>query len=171
VPLNIRTLCVNDAPLLIALRRKALETEPLAFAASPADDVALVMESVHSFLEKPDTQALYGSFDGADLVGMIGLFRQTKVKQCHKAAIWGMYVQPGLRRRGVARALLAAAIDHARTWSVDQLHLSVSESAVAAKRLYAAAGFRAWGTEPRALQWDGRFVEEHHLVLDVRNSA
>ena len=169
--LNIRTLGVKDARLLIALRREALGTEPLAFAASPADDVALEMESVHSFLEKPDTQAVYGSFDRADLVGMFGLLKHTKMKQRHKAAIWGMYVQPGFRRRGVGRALLAAAIDHARTWSVDQLQLSVTESAVAAKQLYEAAGFRAWGAEPRALQWNERFMEEHHLALDLSNSA
>jgi GNAT superfamily N-acetyltransferase len=129
------------------------------------------MESVHRSLEKPDTQAVYGSFDRADLVGMIGLFKHTKMKQCHKAVIWGMYVQPGFRRRGVGRALLAAAIDHARTWSVEQLQLSVTESAVAAKHLYEAAGFRAWGAEPRALQWNGRFVEERHLALDLSNSA
>ena len=85
--LNIRTLGVKDARLLIALRREALETEPLAFAASPADDVALVMESVHSFLEKSDTQGRVRSFDRADLVGMIGLFKHTKMKQRHKAAI------------------------------------------------------------------------------------
>ena len=58
--MNIRTLGVKTH------LREALGTEPLAFVASPADDIALVMESVHSFLEKPDTQPVYGIFDQAD---------------------------------------------------------------------------------------------------------
>jgi hypothetical protein len=31
-------------------------------------------------------------------------------------------------------------------------------------RLYRRSGFREWGKEPRAIQWEGRFVAEHHLV-------
>lgn len=47
------------------------------------------------------------------------------------------------------------------------VHLSVTEPAKDARRLYPAAGFREWGVEPRPLQWEGRFVAEHHLVLDL----
>lgn len=100
---------------------------------------------------------------------MIGLVKATRLKQCHKAMIWGMYVQPRRRRAGLGRALLNAAIEQARTWSVDQLQLTVAEPATAAKHLYETAGFRIWGTEPRALQWNGQFVAEHHLALDLGN--
>ena len=167
---SIRRLGVEDASALVALRREALETEPLAFAASAADDAALMIESVRAFLGTPDTQAVYGAFDGSRLVGMIGLFKATRLKQCHKAMIWGMYVQPHHRRAGLGHALLNGAIEQARTWSVEQLQLSVAEPAAAAKHLYEAAGFRVWGTEPRALHWNGRFVTEHHLALDLTKS-
>jgi GNAT superfamily N-acetyltransferase len=167
---SIRRLTVEDAPLLVTLRREALETEPFAFAASPADDVALVIESVRGFLGTPDTQAVYGAFDRVELTGMIGLVKLTKLKQRHKAMIWGMYVQPRHRREGLGRALLKGAIEQARTWSVDQLQLSVAEPATAAKQLYAAAGFRVWGTEPRALLWNGQLVAEYHLVLDLSDA-
>jgi ribosomal protein S18 acetylase RimI-like enzyme len=102
---------------------------------------------------------------------MVGVFKAAKLKQRHKAMIWGMYVQPRYRRGGVGRALLSAAIEQARTWSVDQLQLSVTDSGTAAKHLYETAGFRIWGTEPRALHWNGRFVTEHHLTLDLRKST
>jgi GNAT superfamily N-acetyltransferase len=171
VPLTVRKLAVEDASALVALRREALESEPYAFAASVADDIALVIESVRSFLGTPDTQAVYGAFEHHELVGMVGLFRSTKLKQCHKAMIWGMYVQPRVRGRGIGRALLGAAIDQARGWSVDQLQLSVSEPAATAKRLYESAGFRVWGTEPRALFWNGRIVAEHHLALALTDST
>src|ERR1041385_5809 len=105
---NIRRLTAADASALVALRREALEAEPLAFAASPADDAGLVIESVRAFLGDHETQAVFGQFDGTDLIGMIGLVKAAKVKQRHKATIWGMYVQPHGRNRGVGRALVRA---------------------------------------------------------------
>ncbi|HZF18823.1 MAG TPA: GNAT family N-acetyltransferase [Burkholderiales bacterium] len=169
--LNIRKLGAADASALVELRREALETEPLAFGASPADDVGLVVESVRAFLGDHETQAVFGQFDGVHPVGMIGLVKARKVKQRHKATIWGMYVTPRARNNGVGRALLEAAIGHARGWGLDQLQLSVTEAAPAARRLYEAAGFRLWGQEPRALRWNGRFVDEYHLVLRFGESA
>jgi len=163
-----RRLQAADATAFVALRRVALETEPLAFGASAEDDVGLVLESARAFLGDHEGQAVFWHFDGADLVGAVGLLRASKVKQRHKATIWGMYVHPRARKKGVAQALLDAAIQHARGWGLDQVLLSVSEAAPAAKRLYERAGFRAWGQEPRALLWEGRFVDEHHLVLDLR---
>jgi ribosomal protein S18 acetylase RimI-like enzyme len=169
--LSIRRLGVEHASALIALRREALQTEPFAFAASVADDIGLVMESVLKFLGAADTQAVYGAFNNRDLHGMVGLVKATKLKQRHKAMIWGMYVQPGFRRAGIGRALLDAVIEEARTWSVDQLQLSVAETATVARRLYESTGFRVWGTEPRALHWNGQFITEHHLALALGSSA
>src|ERR1043166_1354850 len=169
--LNIQRLGPADASTLVALRRDALETEPLAFGASPADDVGLLIESVRNFLGDRDRQAVFGQFDGPGLVGMIGLVQAAKAKERHKASIWGMYVQPHARSRGVGRALLDAAVDHGRAWGLEQLHLCVTEAAPGAKRLYEAAGFRLWGREPRALQWNGRFVDDYHLVLQLGATA
>jgi GNAT superfamily N-acetyltransferase len=167
VELNITRLRVADADVLVALRREALEIEPLAFGASAEDDVALLRESVRTFLGNHEEQAVFGQFDKADLIGMIGVFRASKVKQRHKATIWGMYVSPRARNKGVGRALLEAAVEQGRGWGLAQLQLSVSQAAPHAKRLYQTAGFRPWGQEPRALHWKGRFVDEYHLVLDL----
>lgn len=76
---------------------------------------------------------------------------------------------PRTRRKGLGAAMLRAAIDQARRCpGVLHVHLSVTEPAKDARRLYLAAGFREWGVEPRGLQWEGRFVAERHLVLDLR---
>jgi ribosomal protein S18 acetylase RimI-like enzyme len=99
---------------------------------------------------------------------MIGLVRASKAKQRHKATVWGMYVTPRARNKGVGRALVEAAIEHARGWGLDQLQLTVTEAAPHAKRLYESAGFRHWGQERRALHWKGRFVDEYHLALEFR---
>jgi ribosomal-protein-alanine N-acetyltransferase len=57
--------------------------------------------------------------------------------------------RPDCRRRGVARSLLAALLDHARAHRVRLVLLEVRRSNTAALRLYAAAGFSAAGVRPR----------------------
>jgi GNAT superfamily N-acetyltransferase len=167
VRLDIRRLCPEDVVSLIALRREALENHPLAFAASIEDDRGLSPEFVGTVLADHE-QAVFGHFEGTRLTGMVGVLRGAGVKRRHKAQVWGMYVAPLARQQGVGRALLDAAIAQARSWpGVSQVHLSVTDPAVAARRLYEAAGFRSWGREPRALQWEGRCVDEFHLVLDL----
>lgn len=166
---NIRKLCPEDTTALVALRREALDNDPLAFGASPADDKGLSIVFVRSALADVDEQAVFGHFDAPKLTGMVGVIRASAAKRRHRALVWGMYVAPHVRTQGIGRRLLDAVIEHARTWpQVEQLHLSVSDSAVAARRLYETAGFRSWGRERRALQWAGRVVDEFHLVLEVR---
>jgi GNAT superfamily N-acetyltransferase len=168
--LNIRRLRAEDAASLVSLRREALEADPLAFGASPEDD-HFSLEAARSSLADHQEQAVFGSLEDNDLTGMVGVIRASKVKQRHTGMVWGMYVTPRARHKGVGRALLEAAIQHARDWGLEQLQLGVTEAAPIAKRLYETAGFRSWGREPRALHWNGRFVDEHHLVLELREPA
>ena len=79
-----------------------------------------------------------------------------------------MYVSAAARRRGVGRALLDAAVKQARAWGLEQVQLSVTDAAPEAKRMYEAAGFKSWGHQPRTLAWRGHFVDESHMVLDLR---
>jgi RimJ/RimL family protein N-acetyltransferase len=165
--LGIRRLRPEDASALAALRREALESSPLAFASTP-DSPRGSAEFLRGALAENEDQAVFGGFDGSRLVGMVGVQREAGVKQRHKATLWGMFVAQQARQKGVGRALLEAAIEHAGTWlGVSQLHLGVSDVAVAARKLYETAGFRVWGREPRALHWEGRFVDELHLVLEL----
>jgi ribosomal protein S18 acetylase RimI-like enzyme len=170
--MNVRTLTPDDAPALIALRREALHREPRAFAASPDDDRGLSITFMRAALAREEEQAVFGCEESDILVGMIGLIRPPERKQSHKTRLWGLYVQAQHRRRGAGRALLDAAINHARSWhGVIQVHLSVATGALPALRLYESAGFRVWGREPRALHHEGDFVDESHLVLDLRGRA
>jgi ribosomal protein S18 acetylase RimI-like enzyme len=161
---SIRRLTPVDAPDLIALRKEALQSDPLAFGASPEDDQPL--EFVERVLADTANQVVFGFYEAGRLKGMVGVYRDMKVKGRHKAYIWGMYVSAKCRRQGVAGAMLDAAIRQAQEWpGVSQIHLSVSETAAGAKRLYERAGFQEWGREPRSLCWNGTFVDEYHLVL------
>jgi GNAT superfamily N-acetyltransferase len=166
----VRRLRPDDAAALISLRREALDADPLAFGASPQDDL-LTVDAAPSLLAPAADRAIFGLFLGTDLAGMIGVRQERALKRRHVAVVWGMYVTPLARGKGRGRVLLAAALEQARRWpGVDQVELGVSDTAEAARRLYESLGFRAWGREPRALHWKGRFVDEHHLVLDLASA-
>ena len=160
-----RKLNSADASALVALRRDALAAEPLAFGASLNDAPALTVDSVSGMLNDHDLQAIFGTFNGTELIGMLGLYRANRIKTRHKAMIWGMYVKPGERNRGAGHVLLSAAIEQARSWGVDQVQLSVTDAAPAARHLYESHGFTVWGHERRALCWNERFLDEYHLSL------
>ena len=164
----VRRLLPDDAPALASLRRQALDGDPLAFGASVEDDRLLSLDFTRAMLADLREHAIFGLFLGADLAGMVGVMRDPKRKRRHAATIWGMYVAPEARGKARGRALLVAAVQQGRDWpGVEQVHLAVTDAAVAARRLYEAAGFRAWGREPRAMHWQGRFVDDHHMILDL----
>ena len=164
----IRPLTPGDAAALVALRREALDAAPLAFGASPADDRLLAPSYPMASLGSSPDAAIFGAFADDALAGMAGVLRLDKLKARHRVLLWGMYVRPAARGRGLGAALLAAAVTWAREQhDVTQLELSVTEAAPAAGRLYARAGFVRWGTQPDALAVAGRRVAEHHLVLQL----
>jgi len=168
--LRVRFLVPGDVAAFVALRREALEAAPLAFAASPEDDRGLSEDFMRGSLSDPGEAAVIGAFEGDEdrLVGIAGVGRYAKRKQRHRAVIWGMYVTADVRGRGVGRALLDAAVSRAREWpGVRQVHLSVTDAAPEAARLYESAGFREWGVEPRSLEAAGRSGSERHLVLEL----
>jgi ribosomal protein S18 acetylase RimI-like enzyme len=166
--MDVRRLGVADAASFMSVRREALEADPLAFGASVEDDVGLDPEFVRRSLANEAEQAVFGYFEGNRLRGIVGLVRASKLKQRHVATVWGMYVSAATRRRGAGRALLDAAVTQARAWGLEQVLLSVTDAALEAKRMYEAAGFTSWGHQPRTLGWQGRFVDESHMVLDLR---
>ena len=138
--------------------KKMMELTVEQYGANPPDAVR------EQLLRGPEWVIL-GSFQPA-LIGVVGLIRDRHFKSSHKAHLWGMYVAPAYRGKGVGTDLLQAALRHARTLpGVSWVHLSVSSAAPAAQRLYERAGFKLWGTEPDALCHEGQTADEHHMAL------
>ena len=163
----IRELRESDIGDYLALRAEALLDDPLAFTSSPEDDTSSTADSLRRQMQSRDW-ALFVAIDGERMAGSVGMVRRHHLKAAHKMNVWGMYVSPAHRGRGIGAALLDAAIEHARGMNdVARLELGVSSSAGAAQRLYERAGFAAWGSEPDALRYAGTSVTEHHMSLDL----
>lgn len=164
--LELRIVRAAELPALRNLRRQALTEEPLAFAGTPADDPLLRDDYDPALLDRPGQSAMLGAWREGELTGMTGLYRHAGSKYRHKLQLWGMYVAPVARGRGLAARLLAAAITLARSWpDALILQLCVHRESEPAWRLYTRAGFVQWGQEPGGFRHDGRLIDDRHLSM------
>ena len=170
-PAHIRILRRGDAASFQPHRLEALLECPEAFGSTFEEDSLLSLDVVADRLEvrtEVSRRVVFGAFDGNRLIGFVGCMQEQKLKARHKAMIWGTYVVPDARGRGVGKALLSRLVEHVSTWpEVALLTLTVVERAHAARALYAAAGFERFGREPDGLRQDGvsDTVEYMALVL------
>lgn len=106
------------------------------------------------------------------LAGYIGLHHPTPLlSNRHVLSITGLAVEPLLRRHGVGRALVEAAVAEARRRGTRKLSLRVLAHNAAARRLYEAAGFVVEGILSDEFLLDDRYVDDvlmaRHLARDV----
>lgn len=158
------------------MRIQSLKEVPDAFLASPETELGQGVEFFRERVAKGGIEnAIFAAFETNDpssrevIAGTVGIVREHHIKAAHKAFIWGMYVQPEFRGKGVGRDLVNAAVSFAReTMNVDQILLSVVVTRTEAKELYAKMGFKKWGTEPRAVRIGGEYFDEEYMTLFLR---
>lgn len=169
--MDIRLLDPSHAKDWWQLRLEALETEPDAFGSAPEDHRKLSAEDIAARL-RPVEQGnfVYGAFADGALSGMAGFRRDESTKGRHRGNLWGVYVAAPLRGKGVARGLVKAVIARAQSYpGLEHITLTVSVPQDPARKLYESLGFRSWGREPFALKVGDNYVDEYHMVLDLRS--
>ena len=138
------------------LRDMGLALHPDAFDADIESERARPPESFVGRLGLGDMRGgtfLLGAWIGRELIGMIGLERQSLQKLRHSAELNSMMVHPEHAGKGVGRTLVHAAIAEARhAIGLEQVVLRVSTSSTSAIRLYERAGFQACGVHPHAIK-------------------
>ncbi|TYP70086.1 GNAT family N-acetyltransferase [Paenibacillus methanolicus] len=163
----IRVLTSDDAERYRALRLRALREHPEAFLSTYEAELDRPIEMTRSKLAPEAGKFTLGAMDEhGELAGVATLVRETNPKVAHKANVYAVYVAPEARGQRVGMSLMQALIAEARACDgVEQLHLTVMASNEAAVRLYTAAGFAVYGTEPRAMRIGGTYFDDHHMVF------
>src|SRR5579864_1855978 len=167
---EIRVLDGNHAETWWRLRLERLEQEPEAFGQSAAEHCAMAVEEVARRLNAASVENyVLGALIGSELAGTVGFVREKGEKGRHKGTVWGMFVVPAHRGKGVGRELMSELLRRARALpDLEMLMLRVSETQSAATALYESLGFKAFGREPGALKVSGRSIDELHMALRLR---
>ncbi|HTN61348.1 MAG TPA: GNAT family N-acetyltransferase, partial [Devosia sp.] len=138
----------------------ALVTHPEAYGSSAESFAAYSDDELAASLSR---MAFFGVIAEGELGGIVAFGQTQGERERHRGWLYQVYVQPRLRGTGCAEAMLNAAIEHARS-RVIQLHLMVGAHNKPAIRLYEKAGFKTYGTDPRSLYVNGRYIDEHMMV-------
>ena len=144
---------------------RGLREHPEAFTSSFEEDVVKPIAATEARLAADGDTAMWGAFIDGALAGGVGLMRERRLKNRHKADIVAMYVLPEYARRGIGRALLDHAIAYARDAGIEQLTLTVTQGNAAARELYVAAGFVSFGIEPRAIKVGNEYFAKEHMIF------
>jgi len=169
--MHVRRLTPEDAAVFQAFRLAALQDAPTAFGSSFQEEKDFPPSAIEGRLAVKPDRGPFGAFQGQEIVGLVALGRENMENLAHKALVWGMYVKPEHRGKGIAKALLQEALSLARSVpEVLQVNLSVNAGNVSAIRLYESFGFKAFGCEPGALRINGELHDELHMFLRLTNA-
>ena len=163
--ITLRELTREDTVQFRQVRLLGLQESPTAFGGSYEQEAKLSLEDYARRVEGSADQWVIGAFHAEELVGMLGFIRNMGNKAHHKGLIWGVYVVPHFRGQGIARALLAEALERLQSLpGLRRVILTVVTSNVAALQLYKSAGFVCYGEEEEALCVNGTFYSEYLMV-------
>ena len=166
----VRALTETDAQVFRDMRLRALREEPAAFTTSCEEFSQRPLDRIAArFRNDPTDEFMLGAFDGEQLVGMVGFYRERAMKQRHRGNVISMYVAPEARGQGAGQALLLEVIRRAQTIvGLEQLLLGVMVTQTAARKLYEALGFVVFGREPRVVKIGEHYYDAELMVLDLR---
>jgi ribosomal protein S18 acetylase RimI-like enzyme len=165
--MELRLLTPDDAEAFWHLRLEALRNDSASFADSAEEHLRTTVETARERLSKndPASNFVVGMFEEGKLTGTAGFYRYTHIKEHHKGHVWGVYVRPESRGKGVASALIKEIIRRARELNgLEQITL-VASANFPAQRLYRALGFESYGIEPHSLKIGEEYVDDVLMVL------
>ena len=171
--ITIRPLEESDFQAFLNVQSEALQSAPEVFGSDYDWFDALSMLSKDQryakYLHFP-YRYLLGAFTAeGELVGMIGFSNdKSRSKIRHKSKIWGMYVAPEMRGKGLATLLVTSIVQTARDIDCELIQLAVGTQNVASYQLYLRNGFIVYGTEAKAMLVDDVFVDEYLMVKFLR---
>ncbi len=168
--IEVRLLTAADAPAYRDLMLHAYAAAPDAFTSTPEERAREPLDWWVRRIGGPATLSrAFGAFAaGGALVGAVALEGSAKPKNRHKAHLVGMFVRETMRGHGAGRALVEAALAHARdVLEIEAVDLTVTEGNAHALQLYRACGFREWGVEPKAVRLAAGFKAKVHMTCDL----
>lgn len=167
--MNVRRLSSSESRAYWEIRLQSLQESPEAYGSTYAEEAAFTPEVKAQRCQWSDDQFVIGAFtEDEQLVGIIGLIRETRIKSRHKAVVTGLYVVPEYRAQGIGRMLLATLLEEvSRIPGLSRLQIFVIGSNGVVKTLYESYGFEVYGIEPDAKRQNGMSYDMIQMSLEL----
>lgn len=159
----IRPAAAADLPAIVAIYNASIP-ERLATADTEPVTVAQREEWFRGF--DPRSRPIWVLEEDGAIAGWLGLRSFYGRPAYHRTVEVAVYVAPGARRRGVARALLARALGEAPGLGIATILAFVFAHNRPSVALFERFGFAPWGRLPRVAELDG--VERDLAILGRR---
>ena len=157
IPVTIRLFQPDEWPALRAIRIKKLQTEGQLFYRTAAEAQAQPDSYWRELATSNNEGAVWGLFDGAQLIGMTGIYVDEKMPE--KAVLWGSWLEPAYRGQGLSdliyKTRIAWAQAHPAVKYIVTSHRGTNE---ASKRSNQRHGFVYTHTKTRT--WPDGAVED-----------
>jgi RimJ/RimL family protein N-acetyltransferase len=169
--ITIRDATPADATRFRELRLGALQDSPIAFSADYQQNLNHPAKYWEDRLTMEEEEAtLFLAEHEGELIGMMGILRGSSPKTRHSAWIWGVYVTPKWRGLHIAEELISSCFTWAKARKILLVKLGVAATNKPAIRCYERCGFSAYGTEPRAIFYEGKYYDEFLMSCSLDQS-
>lgn len=163
----IERLDVSHALDYRALMLEAYDLHPQAFTSSIRERAVMPQSWWESRLTSK-LDVVLGAFDEEGLAGIVGLAFEPREKAWHKVTLFGMYVSPRARHRGLGAQLVRAALSEAKSHpKLRLIQLTVTAGNDAAFNLYQRCGFVQFGLEPMAVRVGEDYFDKIHMWREL----
>jgi ribosomal protein S18 acetylase RimI-like enzyme len=149
------------------LRLEALKTEPSAFGSSLEEESRFTED----IWRKRIKGVLFALADGRP-VGLLSYIFEDRVKTRHVARIYGVYVTPMYRGRGIGERMLKRALaEIGENRDAVKAQLSVNPLLRPAIALYKKAGFEVAGRARKELKIGSTYYDMLLMEKEIRNAS
>jgi ribosomal protein S18 acetylase RimI-like enzyme len=165
---SVRQLGIGDRDSYFSFRLRALETYPQGFATSAEEWRNAPPDKIDALLlaSEKNSDPILGAFtSNSELIGSLGLSRETRMAVQHKVSLVAMYVDPAFRRNGVGTQLVTEALELARQQpGLVLVRLVVDSENTDAVQLFERLGFVHYGREPLARRVEERYYDQSYML-------
>jgi RimJ/RimL family protein N-acetyltransferase len=159
--IHIREAKPADAVQFRELRLSALQDSPIAFTSDYQKNLNQPLKYWEDTLTtQADESTIFLAEQENGLIGMTGIARSGSPKTRHSAWIWGVYVKPEWRGLHIAEEMITCCFAWSRSRRIVLAKLGVVAVNRPAIRCYERCGFKAYGTEPRTVFYEGTYYDE-----------
>lgn len=163
--ISIKQINKNDWQKFRTIRLKALQSDPEVFGSHYEREKNYSKQDWIEWVATK-TQAIFFIYDDEIPIGMTGIFIPQDTVAKTTAVLWGSWIEPNYRRKGISDLMYQARIDWAKSQpEIKRIQVSHRESNVASKFANQKHGFKLIKEEDKVWH-DG--ISEKDVIYELK---